>query len=188
MKKKNRYFRKFFFFFTNIPLHSRGRRGGTPRASVLHRRSAVFVRRSLSSARDLVQPTYLHKHDAPLCFPFSLRAPALHLLEKNERKRGRWRGPLPSPSGRKVGCEKRSRVESRQPNFATLASRYFHVSRGTGQGRRFFFFLNQPSVSRCQMIPRNGEISKKRASSPPNSPFFLHDSRLWRRHGKFNGS
>lgn len=154
MKKKNRYFRKFFFFFTNIPLHSRGRRGGTPRASVLHRRSAVFVRRSLSSARDLVQPTYLHKHDAPLCFPFSLRAPALHLLEKNERKRGRWRGPLPSPSGRKVGCEKRSRVESRQPNFATLASRYFDVSRGTGQGRRFFFFFKP---AKCQSLSNDSQ-------------------------------
>lgn len=34
-----------------------------------------------------MQPTYLHKHDAPLCFPFSLRAPALHLREKM-RERG----------------------------------------------------------------------------------------------------
>lgn len=112
------------------------------------------MRRSLSSARDLVQPTYLHKHDAPLCFPFSLRAPALHLLEKNERKRGRWRGPLPSPSGRNVGCEKRSRVESRQPNFATLASRYFHVSRGTGQGRRFFFFFKP---AKCQSLSNDSQ-------------------------------
>lgn len=142
------------------------------------------MRRSLSSARDLVQPTYLHKHDAPLCFPFSLRAPALHLLEKNERKRNRWRGPLPSPSGRKVGCEKRSRVESRQPNFATLASRYFDVSRGTGQGRRFFFFFKP---AKCQSLSNDSQKRRdlEKASSPPNSPFFLHDSWTWRRHDMF---
>ena len=32
----------------------------------------------------LVQPTYLHKHDAPLCFPFSLRAPLLHCISSRK--------------------------------------------------------------------------------------------------------
>lgn len=99
-----------------------------------------FVKRCFSRRLRLVQPTYLHKHDAPLCFPFSLRAPALHLLEKmREREAGA------GPEGRRSWvAKKRSRVESRQPNFVTLASRYFDVSR-TGQGRPRFF-TNEVSV------------------------------------------
>lgn len=61
-------------YFENKSLHSiqmRMSRALFVRALRVYRQGE-FAR----SLEDLVvQPTYLHKHDAPLCFPFSLRAP-----------------------------------------------------------------------------------------------------------------
>lgn len=93
----------------------------------------------------------------------------------------------PRGGGWKVGCEKRSRVESRQPNFATLASRYFDVSRhGSRSPRRFFFKTSQVSVVPNDSQKRR-EISKKFTFFPrmhvalPSS-FFFPRRLSWRRH------
>lgn len=184
-RKRIDIFTNFSTSTNDIPFHSWGN-ARTPRASVLHRR-AQFSWGDLFRW-DLVQPTYLHKHDAPLCFPFSLRAPALHLLEKNERKRGRWRGPPGEGDGRWVAKKGRElRVGNPILRRSPLG---ISMYRGMGQGRHDDFFLKPAKCQSFQMIPRNGERSRKslRFSRecptctwfPP--PLFFPRRLSWRRH------
>lgn len=70
----------------------------------------------------VVQPTYLHKHDAPLCFPFSLRAP-YRTFSKRRRTRRRTRKRR----------QKNLTLLITQPNFVTTPRRVFYARR---RGRR----------------------------------------------------
>lgn len=189
MKKKNRYFRKFFFF--SPIFHSIRVEGGGEEHRV-HRFCIVGAQFSWGDLFLLQEtscnlPTYIN---TMLRFAFPSPYEPLHCTSSRKmRERGAdGAGPSPPPlEGRWVAKKGRElRVGNPILRRSPLGISMYRAARVKVDD--FFFFLNQPSVSRCQMIPRNGEISKKRASSPPNSPFFLHDSRLWRRHGKFNGS
>lgn len=112
-------------------------------------------------------PTYINT-----MLRFAFRSPYEPLHCTSSRKMRERGAGAPRGGGWEAGCEKRSRVESRQPNFATLASRYFDVSRhGSRSPRRFFFFffLNNSQVS---VVP-NDDSQKRREEDPP----------WWRRHG-----
>lgn len=89
-------------------------------------------------------PTYINT-----MLRFAFRSPYEPLHCTSSRKMRERGAGAPRGGGWEAGCEKRSRVESRQPNFATLASRYFDVSRhGSRSPRRFFFFFFfKPAVS-----------------------------------------
>lgn len=100
----------------------------------------------------LVQPTYLHKHDAaPLCFPFSLRAPlpALHLLEKM-RERGGGEGGGGGRQVAKKGRELRvgNPILRRSPPLGVFRC---SVARGVKVGVEPFF---QP-VGRSKVDPES---------------------------------
>lgn len=122
--------------------------GGNTRRTV----GRVRIRASSServSSRDLfcgdlgVQPTYLHKHDAPLCFPFSLRAPALHLREKM-RERGAVER-RETREGRRRAMKKGRELRVGNPILRRRGSRYFDVLH---RSRSNEMFKRQRSVSR----------------------------------------
>lgn len=123
----------------------------------VHRCIAEWLRREPTSRGDLDScnlPTYINT-----MLRFAFRSPyerpcCIASPRENERKRGSCRargGGRRRRRSRQAGCEKRTRVESRQPNFATLAASRC-VFRCIARGSRSAEIFNQSeSVGRFQV-------------------------------------